>query len=339
MDSLTQIILGAATAEAVAGRKMGFKAAAWGAAAGTLPDLDVFLRLVSNPIDGALLHRGFSHSLVFALMAGPLLGWLMYRLYRRKYELSVWIALFFVSIVTHPMLDMFTNYGTQFLWPFPNRISFNTVFVIDPLYTIPFLVCLIIALCMKRADPRRRKWNNAGIFWSSGYLLFGVIVKLIILSQSASYFEQDGIKARKTMVTPMPLTSFYWLVEAETEDSVYVAAKSVFYEYDRTSLQAFPKNTVLLKELHWKKKNYTPELLFITDSYYTAELKGDTLHFYDLRFGTFRQLTNGIENKPLMGYGMIIDNKLVKKITVERPSEGFKSLNFGVYLRKIFKHD
>ena len=68
MDSLTQIILGAAVGEAVAGKKLGNKAAFWGAIAGTIPDLDVLIRHFAHPIDGALWHRGFSHSIVFALL-------------------------------------------------------------------------------------------------------------------------------------------------------------------------------------------------------------------------------------------------------------------------------
>ncbi|MCB0468978.1 MAG: metal-dependent hydrolase, partial [Aequorivita sp.] len=41
MDSVTQIVLGAAVGEAVLGKKIGNKAMALGAIAGTIPDLDV----------------------------------------------------------------------------------------------------------------------------------------------------------------------------------------------------------------------------------------------------------------------------------------------------------
>lgn len=93
MDSLTQIVLESAVGDAAAGRKTGGKAALWGAAAGTIPDLDVFLRGFYHPIDAALVHRGFSHSLLFAWMAGPLLGWIFFRLYKRKYTLRSWALL------------------------------------------------------------------------------------------------------------------------------------------------------------------------------------------------------------------------------------------------------
>src|SRR5690606_2318704 len=104
------------------------------------------------------------------------------RLSKRDYPNTMWFRLWFLSIVTHPILDIFTNYGTQFFWPLDWRMTFNTVFVIDPLYTLPFMVLLIGALFMKRESKRRRIWNWTGIGYSSLYLLWGVGVKLFIYS-------------------------------------------------------------------------------------------------------------------------------------------------------------
>src|SRR5688572_28336822 len=99
MDSLTQIVLGAAVGEAVAGRKMGAKAALWGAVGGTIPDLDVFLRFFYYPLDAALVHRGFSHSLLFALLAGPVLAFISRKLSKKDYSQKMWFWLWFLSIV------------------------------------------------------------------------------------------------------------------------------------------------------------------------------------------------------------------------------------------------
>ena len=43
MDSLTQIVLGAATAEFIAGEKIGNRAFLYGGILGTIPDLDVYI--------------------------------------------------------------------------------------------------------------------------------------------------------------------------------------------------------------------------------------------------------------------------------------------------------
>ena len=118
MDSLTQIVLGGAIGELVAGRQMGNRAVLWGAIAGTIPDLDVFFRVFYHPIEAALVHRGFSHSLLFSLLVSPILAYLLNIATKRNYGFRLLVQLFFWGIVTHPILDMFTNYGTQFLWPF-----------------------------------------------------------------------------------------------------------------------------------------------------------------------------------------------------------------------------
>ena len=106
MDSLTQIVLGGAIGELVAGRKMGNRAVLWGAIAGTIPDLDVFFRVFFHPIEAALVHRGFSHSLLFSILASPAFGWVFNKATKLKYGFWLWTKLFFWGIVTHPILDM-----------------------------------------------------------------------------------------------------------------------------------------------------------------------------------------------------------------------------------------
>ena len=62
MDSLTQIILGAACGEAVLGKKIGNKALLFGAIGGTIPDLDVFVGnlVYGNKIDAMLFQRVYA---------------------------------------------------------------------------------------------------------------------------------------------------------------------------------------------------------------------------------------------------------------------------------------
>ena len=337
MDSLTQIILGAAVGEAVAGKKMGNKAALWGAIAGTIPDLDVIIRNFVHPIDAALWHRGFSHSIIFAILFSPILAWLINRVYKNRYDFKLWWKLFFLGIVTHPMLDVFTNYGTEFFWPFKLRWTFNSVFVIDPLYTIPFGLLLLIALFLKRNNPIRRKLNYAGIIYSSLYLLWGVIVKLTILSNSTSYFETQQVNTSRTIVTPMPFTSFYWLILAENDNNFYFAYKSLFYSFDESETVTIPKNQDLLDNLQWSGKDYTEQLKFITNNYYSTEKKGDTLFCYDLRFGESSPYTNGQVKTPFLGYGMVIDNGIVNKTFGVSPRRFWDKVNFDTYFERIFK--
>ena len=335
MDSLTQIVLGGAVAELVAGKKMGNKAIFWGALAGTIPDLDVFFRAFYHPIDAALLHRGFSHSILFSIVFGPLFAWIFFQCYKKKYTFMCWLNLFFWSFITHPILDMFTNYGTQFLWPLDVRITFNTIFVIDPLYTLPFLVCLVWVLFLKRDNPKRFKINLIGIIYSSVYLLWGVVVKLILLSQTHAVFSNENISVNRSMVTPMPLTSFYWYTLGEDDSTYYVYYTSIF-NGGAKKIERIPKGNIRLENLKWKDVNYTDKLNIVSDGYYLLEQKNDTISYYDLRFGFTGKLTGEKVNKPVMGYQFITKNNAVQKAEQMNRGEAFKFVDFHYYFKRVF---
>ena len=145
MDSLTQIVLGAAVGEAVLGKKVGNKAMLYGAIAGTIPDLDVLSRYVVDTVTATEWHRGFSHSILFSVLFAPFFGWLVWKLDRKRNATwTDWSWLFFWGLFTHPILDAFTTWGTQLFWPFETRLAFQSIFVIDPLYTLPFLIFLVL---------------------------------------------------------------------------------------------------------------------------------------------------------------------------------------------------
>ena len=130
MDSLTQIVLGAAVGEAVAGRKLGNKAMVWGGVAGTIPDLDVLLNPFLGVVEELSWHRSLTHSLLFAFLASPLFAYFLRRLYpQSEARYSHWFWLFFLGFVTHALLDCCTTWGTQIFWPFSTYgVAFYNVF-------------------------------------------------------------------------------------------------------------------------------------------------------------------------------------------------------------------
>ena len=146
MDSITQLTLGAAIGEATLGRSVGRKAAAWGAALGTLPDLDVLSSPFVDDYTQLVLHRGFSHSVFFALAGGAAIAYGLAKLHA-KFGVSFgrWFLFTFLALFTHALLDGFTVYGTQLLNPVSNfPFAWNSIFIIDPLYTVPLLLGLVV---------------------------------------------------------------------------------------------------------------------------------------------------------------------------------------------------
>ena len=112
---------------------------------GTLPDLDVFVDF-GDAVRNFTYHRGFSHSL-FVLPGVAALIWLALRRWWAPVREAPgrWFVAIGLALVTHPLLDAHTAYGTQLFWPLAvTPTSWSTIFIIDPLYTLPLLVGVIV---------------------------------------------------------------------------------------------------------------------------------------------------------------------------------------------------
>ena len=133
--------------------------------------------LFNNEIDAMAFHRGFMHSFLFAILAAIGFGMLVFWMYNRgkRYGMTTqkeWMWLFFASIFTHPILDSFTAYGTQLFAPFSDyRVAFNNIAVADPMYTLPFLIALIIMMCFKPSSLNVACFYRLGLGISSLYML------------------------------------------------------------------------------------------------------------------------------------------------------------------------
>ncbi|WP_452233186.1 metal-dependent hydrolase [Lacinutrix sp. MEBiC02595] len=281
MDSLTQIVLGAAVGEAVLGKKVGNKAMLYGAIAGTIPDFDVFASFFTDTVSALSIHRGFTHSIVFSVLFAPIFGWIVSR-YETYKNFKNWSWLFFWSFVTHPILDAHTTWGTQLFWPFDLRLAFKTIFVIDPLYTVPFLVFLILAMRQKRTSKKRRLYNKIGLIVSSSYLLLTFFLKGMAFTQFEAALKNQNIAYLQIDTRPSPLNTILWSANVETEDA-YLLANYSFLDTKPITFESYPKNHALLGNLVTNEK--VQRMISISKGWYTISKKDESLYFNDLRFG------------------------------------------------------
>jgi inner membrane protein len=281
MDSLTQIVLGAAVGEAVLGRKVGNKAMLYGAIAGTIPDLDIFASHFTDTVTALSIHRGFTHSIVFSVLFAPVFGWLVSR-YERYSDFKGWSWLFFWAFVTHPILDAHTTWGTQLFWPLDLRLAFKTIFVIDPLYTLPFLVFLILAMWQKRTSKKRRYYNTMGLVVSSSYLILTFFLKWMAFSKFEDALQTQNITYLQIDTRPSPLNTILWSANVETEDA-YLLGNYSFFDSQPITFDVYPKNHQLLGPL--KEQENVKRMIAITEGWYTISKKDEQLYFNDLRFG------------------------------------------------------
>jgi inner membrane protein len=221
MDSLSQIALGSAVGLAVMGRRTAaWKPALWGAIAGTLPDLDVVIDYGDAILD-MTRHRAESHALFYlTLLAPPLAAGVAALHGERALWRRWWLALWLV-LITHPLLDWMTVYGTQLLRPFSDRpLGVGSVFIIDPLYTLPLLVGVVAALRGSRQGPGQGlRWNTAGLVLSTLYLAWGVAAQQQVRGVAEASLREAGIAnvtAEQLLVTPTPFNSVLWRVVAMT---------------------------------------------------------------------------------------------------------------------------
>lgn len=329
MDSLTQIVLGAACGEVVLGKKAGNRAMLWGAIGGTIPDLDVLSNLVTDEMTALAFHRGISHSFFFAFTAPLALGWLVHRLYRKRRpgETSYrdWVMLFFWAIFTHPLLDSCTTYGTQLFQPFWDyRVAFNNISVVDPIYTLPFLILLVLAMRQYRDKPLRRWLTWAGIGISSAYLAFTGVNKLRIDRIFERSLEAQQIAHTRFTASPTIFNNILWQGVAEGDTAFYHGFYSFFDTSSRIdSFTVIPKNHFLLGGL--EEERDVQIIQWFSDGYYNVIRREDgALQLNDLRYGsmdgTFDQHTDYIFRFILKEENGKVVARQSREMPEERPS-------------------
>lgn len=314
MDSVTQAVLGGAVAEKILGRQIGNRAVLYGALMGTIPDLDVFVGKFYVPVTALEIHRGFSHSIGFALLLSPLLGFLLARIERKRN--ITWLAATsaaFLCLFTHALLDAFTTWGTQLFWPADYRVDFKSIFVIDPLYTLPFLYCLIRAMQLPRESEKRNRWNIRGLIISTAYLMLATLVKLNSVGIFERSLEQNGMAYKRLIVKPSPLNIILWNANIETEDGYWLADYSYF---DRSAIRYdfYPKGEQYLGDL--KNSDVIRQLIKISEGWYVITKRNGKVFFNDLRFG---MLNDDVQNPQFtFSYEIVNDNGNVSALEVDK---------------------
>ena len=285
MDSLTQIVLGASVAEATLGKKIGNKAIVLGAIAGTIPDLDIVTRFFVDDLTASVMHRGFSHSLIFPFVAAPILAWILKKIYYNYSDVSFndWFKMFFLAIITHPLLDAQTTWGTQLFWPFEWRVAVENIFIIDPIYTLPFLTFLILTAFQDRLSKKRRLFNSLGLIISSAYLLITLSFKGVAHYNIAKGLEENNIEYKDINTRATYFNSILWSSQIELEDSYIFTYYSLFDKSKPVFTKKFPKNHEMLQPFINEKK--IQQLIILSNGHYLMTNENNKLIFWNLKLG------------------------------------------------------
>ena len=282
MDSLTQLALGAAVGVATMGRRTAvWKAALWGGIAGTLPDLDALIDY-GDAVANMTYHRTESHSLFWLTVVSPLLAGLAAKVHGelgqfRRWWLAIWLAL-----VTHPLLDTMTVYGTQLLLPFTDHpFGVGSIFIIDPLYTVPLLVGLIVAL--SRRGHAGLGWNTGALVLSTLYLAWSAVAQWHVREVAQASLAERGIRAERVLVTPTAFNTLLWRVVAMRESGYEEGFYSLLDERPRMRFDSFPSDAGLHRQLsgHWPVQR----MAWFSHGFYKMHERAGGAYITDLRMG------------------------------------------------------
>lgn len=285
MDSVTQFVLGASVGEAVAGKRAGNWAMLWGGICGTIPDLDVLMRFFYDEITMIGVHRGFSHSILFAFLIAPLLAFIQFKIHKKQEaNYKDWLLLSFLAVVTHPILDAFTVYGTQLFQPFSDYpVAFNSIFIIDLFYTLPFIIGLIIILFFNRHSKKRRLINNIVLVFTTFYLLLGLISKYSADEVFEDNFEKYKLEVINDFSSPSPLNIILWnSIFVAENDTAYVAVYSHLDSDKNVKFEKIARNTHLIQDN--LNDEVIKKLMWFSRGLYTVIEDQGELYFIDLRF-------------------------------------------------------
>ena len=244
MDSVTQAALGAAIGVAVMHRhRPVWQSALAGALIGTLPDLDVFIDK-GDAVRDMVLHRAETHAFFWQLLVSPLLAGVLAWLTRTRELYGRWWLLVILGLVTHSMLDAMTVYGTQVWLPFSNRpVGLGSLFIIDPLYTLPLVVGVVGTLVWRRGA--RWRWNLAGLLLSTLYAGWSVAAQAYVTERVRAAPEAAQLDERRILVTPTPFNTLLWRIVLVTEDHYYESFRSLLDPPGAIAFERYERGAVL----------------------------------------------------------------------------------------------
>lgn len=222
MDPVSQGVLGASIPQAVSSRKHVAAAALFGALAGMAPDLDSLIRSGEDPMVYLQYHRQFTHSLVFIPIGSLLCALLLHRLFGRRWQLSFKLTYLYclLGYATHGLLDACTSYGTQLLWPFSDqRFAWNTISIIDPLFTLPLLAFVITGVM--RRNPL---FGKLAVGWVIAYHSLGIYQHLRVEAIGWELAAERGHEPMRLEVKPSFANLLVWKVIYEIDDGYYTDA-------------------------------------------------------------------------------------------------------------------
>lgn len=233
MDILTQGVLGAVLAQSVAKKEDVKWATIIGFVAGLLADVDIFINSSTDPLLTLEFHRHFTHSIFFIPFGALITAGFFWFFVREKLSFKKIYIYSFLGFSMSGVLDACTSYGTYLFWPLINeRISLNIISIVDPIFTLALLVCLVYVIRTKEITKAK-----IGLAFAMVYLSLGFIQQQRAQTAAEQLAESRGHTISQHVVKPTLGNLLLWRSVYLYKDNYYIDAvrvggfsKNIFYK-------------------------------------------------------------------------------------------------------------
>ena len=267
MDPLSQGAVGAAFAQSSANKKNIFKIGVIGFLAGLAPDLDILIKSSTDPILFLEYHRQFTHSLFFIPFGSLIVALMLFPFVKNSMSIKTVYYASLLGYATHGLLDACTSYGTQLFWPFSNeRVTWNNISIVDPLFTIPVVILVVIAI-----KTKKKIFSFFSIGWIIFYLSLGFIQYERALLAAVELAQVRGHSPERLTLKPSFGNLILWKSIYQHKETFYVdairAAQSstwctgesirVFdYQYHLPNLEKESQQKKDIERFRWFSQDY-----------------------------------------------------------------------------------
>lgn len=249
MDILTQGLLGGVLAQTVANKKETKLATLVGIFAGLIADADIFIYSSSDPLLNIEFHRHFTHSLFFIPFGAAIATAILWPFLHKKLSNTRLYLYCLLGYSLSGFLDACTSYGTHLLWPLSNeRVAFNIISIIDPVFTVILLITLVYSL-----KVNRKKVAQVGLLLSCAYMALGFVQHQRAQSVAEELVKSRGHDSSQHVVKPTVANNLLWRSVYIANDRIYVDAirLGLFTEnkvYEGASVEKFQVEKFLSKD-------------------------------------------------------------------------------------------
>jgi len=286
MDSLTHVFLGGSIAAAIVPARWRRQALIAGAVFGSLPDLDVpiLAAISSDPITRMTWHRGPAHALGVLVPLGLLSCWLLRRWWTPVREAPrAWTCALMLALLSHPLIDALTVYGTQLWWPLPTPpVMWSTLFIIDPMVLLPVLIGAIAAWCW-RDRLLATAWVIGGLMVCLACIGWSIVAKQIVERAVETTLADTPFAHARHFSVPTPFNTLLWRIVVMTPDGYLEGERSLIADHGPIRFRAYASDRAALDAV--ASIPDASRMRWFANGFVKGDVRGDTIVMTDLRMG------------------------------------------------------